>query len=72
MKLGEDLPSRDTVLKALCIQIRHLSEEKVNLGVENGSLRVTKQDIIALLMSPLRPTRSAEATRKAYQKIEQQ
>lgn len=66
-KQVEDQTSSESILYT-----NTLGEEKDKLNVENGSLRVAKQDLIGLPMSGLRPKRSAKAPKKLSEHKEEQ
>lgn len=60
MKFGEAFQKRETVVKALGIELRRLREDKDQPNSENESHRVTMQDIIGLPMSRLHSKRFSE------------
>lgn len=62
--------SRETAVKALCLQIRRLVEQKSELSAKNERINVAKQEIIALPMSRISPKISAKATKKLRYHIE--
>lgn len=64
MRLDEILLATNMTSKAMDLQATCLEEEENKLMAENESLCVAKQEIIALLMSRLRPNRCAKATWK--------
>lgn len=70
MKLGEDLLSRTTVLKALHIQVRLLGEERSKSTEKTPPC--CKTGCHCLSMSSLRPKRYAKETKNLIQQIEDQ